>query len=158
MKKGSVRKMKLMTKTSVCLYSVITALISGCSVYVGPGGVAVAPEPVVVVYPDYYTWDGYEYVGIHGGQYFYLGAGGAWVVADPVVLERFHGWERFHADWRRTAVRFVPGQHIEHRGPDAVHREVEHREIDHKAPPPQIKKAPGPQEKKAAPSEKKKEP
>jgi hypothetical protein len=62
-----------------------------------------APEPVMV--PDDYVWDGYEYVGFVGGQYYYLGAGNVWLVADPFRLDRFHGWEGGHPDWRNHAIR-----------------------------------------------------
>jgi hypothetical protein len=61
------------------------------------------PEPVMV--PDAYTWDGYEYVGLVGDQYFYLGPGEVWLGLEPWRLERFHGWERGHADWRGHAIR-----------------------------------------------------
>jgi len=64
---------------------------------------AVAVEPVMV--PEAYTWDGVEYVGLVGDQYFYLGAGNVWLVAGPDRLERFHGWERGHPDWRSHATR-----------------------------------------------------
>jgi hypothetical protein len=77
-------------------------------VYVAPP-VVVAPAPVVVegpvMVPDSYVWDGVEYVGVVGDQYFYLGAGNVWLVCDPFRLERFHGWERGHADWRAHAIR-----------------------------------------------------
>ena len=90
-------------------------LVSGC--VVEPNGevafaapapvyVAPAPEPVVVeadVVPDDYVWDGYEYVGFVGGAYFYLGPGNVWLSCEPYRLERFHGWERSHADWREHA-------------------------------------------------------
>lgn len=96
------------------------ALVSGCVVepgrvyYRGPvvavaPPVVVAPAPVVVapppppepVYvPDGYIWDGYEYVGVVGDQYFYLGPGSIWIACEPWRLERFHGWERGHPDWR----------------------------------------------------------
>jgi len=39
--------------------------------------------------PDYYVWDGYEYVGVVGNQYCYLGPANVWVVAEPYRLERF---------------------------------------------------------------------
>ena len=52
--------------------------------------------------PDYYTWDGYEYVGVVNGQYVYW-SGGVWVMAPPAIVFRFHGWERFHPDWHRHA-------------------------------------------------------
>jgi hypothetical protein len=90
-------------------------LVTGC--VVEPNGyvafqpfVVAAPAPVVVdpgpvMVPDDYTWDGYEYVGLVGDQYYYLGAGNAWVVCDPFRLGRFHGWEGGHPDWRSHAVR-----------------------------------------------------
>lgn len=65
--------------------------------------VAEPPEPVMV--PDSYAWDGYEYIGLVGGQYFYLGLGNVWLVAEPFRLERFHGWERDHPDWQNHAIR-----------------------------------------------------
>jgi hypothetical protein len=68
--------------------------------------VVVAPEPdVVVMVPDSYTWDGYEYVGFVGGGYVYLGPGNVWINCEPWRLDRFHGWERNHPDWRDHAVR-----------------------------------------------------
>ena len=64
---------------------------------------AVEVEPVMV--PETYAWDGVEFVGLVGDQYFYLGPGNVWLVAGPDRLERFHGWERGHADWRSHATR-----------------------------------------------------
>jgi hypothetical protein len=91
-------------------------LAAGCVVYpsgrvafapivVAPAPVYVAPPPPVVetepaMVPDGYVWDGYEYIGIVGDQYYYLGPGDVWLVAEPWRLDRFHGWERGHADWR----------------------------------------------------------
>lgn len=95
-------------------------LVSGCVlepngqvafqplVVVAPPTVYVAPPPVVeapVMIPDDYVWDGYEYVGLVGGQYFYLGPGNFWLACEPFRLQRFHGWEGGHADWRAHAVR-----------------------------------------------------
>ena len=154
-----MKKINIMTKIVAGFCVALGVLISGCAVSVGTEGVVgvgvdanVAVAPAVVVYPDYYAWDGVEYVGVHGDRYFYLNPGGAWVVADPVILGRFHGWERYHADWRRTATRYSPGQRIERRDREVVQhdRAVEHREVQKKTPPPQNKKA--------APGEKKKEP
>jgi hypothetical protein len=62
-------------------------------------------EPVMV--PDDYVWDGYEYVGLVGNQYFYLGPGNVWLACEPFRLERFHGWERGNPDWRAHAVRNI---------------------------------------------------
>jgi hypothetical protein len=75
---------------------------------IAPAPVYVAPQPVFsepVMVPDSYVMVNGEYVGLVGNQYFYLGAGGAWLVFDSVRLERFHGWERDHADWREHAIR-----------------------------------------------------
>lgn len=87
------------------------ALVSGCVVEpngrVGFAPVVVEPQPVVAEVPDDYVWDGYEYVGLVGGVYFYLGPGDVWLRCEPWRLERFHGWERGHADWREHAVRNV---------------------------------------------------
>jgi hypothetical protein len=96
-------------------------LVSGC--VVEPNGrvafqpvVVQAPPPVTVVpaapvdlalVPDDYVWDGYEYVGLVGDQYYYLGPGNVWLVCEPFRLERFHGWERGHPDWHVHAVRNV---------------------------------------------------
>jgi hypothetical protein len=105
------------------------ALISGCAsrpretVVVPP-----PPPPVVVVqgYPDDYFWDGDEYVGFVGGQYYYLGPGEVWVVADPVRVERFRTWEREHPDWRNHA---IPNEHYRSAGRENVNREnVEHQQ------------------------------
>jgi hypothetical protein len=95
-------------------------LVSGCVIQPGrvtfvppvigfapaPVVVAPAPEPApVVAVPDDYVWDGYEYVGLVGDTYFYLGPGNVWLVCDPFRLDRFHGWERGHPDWRGHAIR-----------------------------------------------------
>ena len=61
------------------------------------------PDGYVAYAPDYYVWDGNEYVGVSNGQYVYWG-GGAWIIAPPAIVFRFHGWERFHADWHRHAI------------------------------------------------------
>jgi hypothetical protein len=89
-------------------------LMSGCVVEPHGRLVVAAPAPVVVapapppepVYvPDSYVWDGYEYVGLVGDDYFYLGPGNFWIRCEPFRLERFHGWERYHHDWRVHAIR-----------------------------------------------------
>ena len=72
-------------------------------VVVAPAPVYVAPQPMMV--PDSYAWDGYEYVGLVGDQYYYLGPGNVWLFCEPFRLDRFHGWERGHADWRDHAIR-----------------------------------------------------
>jgi hypothetical protein len=99
-------------------------LASGC--VVEPNGrvafepVVIAPAPVVVdagpppapevdvsvdVVPDNYVWDGYEYVGVVGGGFYYLGPGNVWIVCDRDRYDRFNGWQRDHPDWRNHMVR-----------------------------------------------------
>jgi hypothetical protein len=124
-------KIKNMRLFALAIAAVGAGLLSGC--VVAPNGqvvgvwpfVVVAPQPVVyaapppavyaapppVVYagpvmvPDSYVWDGYEYVGFVGDQYYYLGPGNVWLFCDSVRLERFHGWEGGHPDWRNHATR-----------------------------------------------------
>lgn len=89
-------------------------LVSGCVVEPrgrvvvaapGPVVVAPAPPPEPVYVPEDYVWDGYEYVGVVGDDYFYLGPSNIWIRCEPFRLERFHGWERYHRDWRVHAIR-----------------------------------------------------
>jgi hypothetical protein len=70
--------------------------------------VPVPPPPSITVevgVPDAYVWDGDEYVGVIGSQYYYLGPDKVWLVCDPPRLARFHDWERGHVDWREHAIR-----------------------------------------------------
>ncbi len=78
-------------------------------VVVGPPTVEVGVGVAVV--PETYVWDGFEYVGVVGGGYVYLGPGGVWLACEPWRLERFHGWERGHPDWRGHPEHFGGGQH-----------------------------------------------
>jgi hypothetical protein len=111
--------MKMTVKSKLCLSALATVLVSGCTVTVRPDPVVVAPPPpgpVVEVAPPFYVWDGYEYVGEVNGGFFYLGAGGVWLTCDAVRLERWHGWERGHPDWRRSAIRYDRGHRPDYRG------------------------------------------
>jgi hypothetical protein len=78
------------------------AFLSGCVVRPYGGVTVEAPPAAVTVQvgvPDDYVWDGYEYVGFVGDQYYYLGPGNVWIVCDPVRLARFHNYVRVHPDW-----------------------------------------------------------
>ncbi len=102
--------MKMKNSRMVCLVVSIAALADGCTVSFVPATVYVPPPPQAVVtvgMPESYVWDGVEFVGVVSDQYMYLGPGGVWLVCDPIRLDRFHGWEGSHADWRRTAIRNV---------------------------------------------------
>ena len=89
------------------------AIVAPPAVVVAPPVVAITPQVEVVapmvnveLVPESYTWDGFEYVGIVGGGYVYLGSGGVWYHCESWRLNRFHGWERNgHADWRTHAIR-----------------------------------------------------
>ncbi len=64
------------------------------------------PAPAVTVQigvPDTYVWDGSEYVGVVGDQYYYLGPNNVWIACDPVRVAHFHDWEHAHRDWRTHA-------------------------------------------------------
>src|ERR1700722_271370 len=117
-------KMKCLRAGMLLVAAGGVVLVAGCVVYPnGQGGlapilgsapapvfVAAAPppwmvEPGPVMVPDDYVWDGYEYIGLVGGQYYYLGPGNFWLLADPFRLDRFHGWEGSHRDWRAHAIR-----------------------------------------------------
>jgi len=129
-------------------------IVSGCvvrpdgrvefaPVVVAPAPVVVAPAPAVEVtvgVPDDYVWDGYEYVGVVGDQYYYLGAGNAWMVMDPVRLGRFHTWEGGHADWRTHAIHNVKYRNAYHAPAQPMHdngpAHDAHAPADHNAPNP----------------------
>ena len=109
---------------SICGLAAL-ALLSGCAVRPYGGLVVESPRPpavqVAVAVPDDYFWDGYEYVGFVGGQYYYLGPGNLWLLCEPFRVARFHEWERVHPDWharaihndryRRGAYRHAPPRH-----------------------------------------------
>jgi hypothetical protein len=115
-------------KTKVCLFAASALLAAGCQVEVGtPVAVVSAPGPVVEVAPPYYVWDGVEYVGEYNGGFVYLGPGGAWITCDAVVLGRWHGYERIHPDWRRTAVHYDRGHRPDPRGRGEPGRRPEER-------------------------------
>jgi hypothetical protein len=117
----------VITLTTVGIATAI-ACIAGPTIIINPPSVIVsAPPPAVVVpvpvvAPDYYTWDGYEYVGVVGDQYYYLGSGNVWVVMDPMRLERFHTWAGRHSDWRDHATHNVLYRNINrHDQPQPMH-------------------------------------
>jgi hypothetical protein len=67
-----------------------------------------APAPAITVnvgVPDDYVWDGNEYVGLVGDQYYYLGPDHVWLSLDARRRALFHDWERTHADWRLHTIR-----------------------------------------------------
>jgi hypothetical protein len=117
------------------------AAVSGPSVTIqvgvpAPPPVVVAPAPAVTVevgVPDTYVWDGYEYVGVVGTDYFYLGPGDVWLPLDAPRMARWHDWERGHADWRFNAIRNERYRHDAHghEAPMRDSRPMEGHDMDH---------------------------
>ena len=97
-----------------------------------PAVVVPAPAPAVTVegVPDTYTWDGVEFVGFVGTQYYYLGPDNAWLPMDGVRLGRFHDWERDHADWRAHATRNELYRHDAH-GHEFLRHDKDHDHDNH---------------------------
>jgi hypothetical protein len=115
--------MNWITNKKVCLSLAATALVSGCAVSfrpvepvvtVTPPVVEVGAPVVTVGVPEAYVWDGVEFVGEVNGGFVCLNPAGVWVGCDPVVIERFHGWERGHPDWRRSAIHNDKYRRAEH--------------------------------------------
>jgi len=109
--------MKNIKKVVLLIGSVAVLILNGCIATWTPS--SVAPSPFVFV-PETYVWDGFEFVGVVGDDYVYLGPGRVWLRCEPWRLNRFHGWERGHGDWRGHAAR---NEHY--------HGPVEHGPVGH---------------------------
>ncbi|MDR3558755.1 MAG: hypothetical protein P4L61_04450 [Candidatus Pacebacteria bacterium] len=68
-----------------------------------PPVVAVEAGPVAVFPETYVEVEGIGMVGEIGGIDYYCNDG-VWIVCDSYRLERFHGWERGHRDWREHSI------------------------------------------------------
>ncbi len=79
-------------------------LLAGCAAPVETGTSGILRETSWGPIPDYYVWDGYEYVGFYDDGYYYLGPGENWMAFDVFRLNRFRLWYAAHPDWRRHAV------------------------------------------------------
>ncbi|MGH7992355.1 MAG: hypothetical protein ACREDQ_02485 [Limisphaerales bacterium] len=105
---------KITRNTKITVLATGIAGLAALTLMSGPVVTVHVPAPVVTVQvpaptitvavPDTYVWDGYEFVGVVGDQYYYLGPGNVWIVCDRARLTRFHGWEKAHADWRAHAI------------------------------------------------------
>jgi hypothetical protein len=91
----------------------------------------------VAVVPDSYVWDGTEYVGVVGGQYYYLGPGNVWMTMDADRLHRFQGWQSAHADWRDHAIHNVKYRQLDHPPVRSDHDDHPDHHDDHDHNPPQ---------------------
>ena len=96
------------------LFSVpIVTMLAGpvqAELFVPSPSIPILPPPspnitVQVGVPDSYVWDGTEYVGVLGNQYYYLGAGNLWLPLQHSRLDRFRDWQRDHSDWRHHTIR-----------------------------------------------------
>ena len=82
-----------------------------------------------------------EYVGIVGGQYYYLGPGNVWIVCDPVRLHRFQGYMHDHPDWHNHMTHNVKYRNMPHGhpAPTPMHDQGGHyqpnHDHDHNGPP-----------------------
>ena len=93
-------------KVKLVLSAAVLGLAQHCLAEPPPPMPAV-PPPVVttsVAYPTTYVWDGNEYVGVVGTDYYYLGPGNVWMVMSPAQHKRFDKWEAKHQDWRDHAI------------------------------------------------------
>ena len=53
--------------------------------------------------PSSYVWDGRQFVGAVGNQFYYLGPGNVWVPMDRARMNNFRAWERANPHWRSWA-------------------------------------------------------
>jgi hypothetical protein len=113
-----------------------TVIVSPPTVVVSaPPPVAVSPAPVVAC-PDSYVWDGDEYVGVVGDQYYYLGPGNAWIIMDPTRLHHFQAWESGNPHWRDHMTHNTRYREMAHAArPQPMHNET--RSGGPAQPPPQ---------------------
>jgi hypothetical protein len=90
------------------VYPGISVLITGCADEGPP------PRRVMMVetgfVPEYCFWDGYEYVGWYDDRYYYWGPDRAWIVCDPVRVERVNVWVTAHPDWRTRVTTVAPAR------------------------------------------------
>jgi hypothetical protein len=124
-------------KITLALGITTLTLMSGCIVQGPPPPPPSYQATVETDVPDDYAWDGYEYVGVVGDQYYYLGPGHVWIVCDPVRLGHFHDYVRIHPDWHAHAVVNVRFR-VDARGHSHPRREApprrEERDHDHDHP------------------------
>ncbi|HZI32723.1 MAG TPA: hypothetical protein VFF11_10295 [Candidatus Binatia bacterium] len=96
--------MKTTSKVALTLAAsgmAILGLTAGCA----DDGPPPPPPRVAVVgfVPDDCFWDGYEYVGWYGDQYYYWGPEHVWIICDPVRVQRVNVWISDHPHWRTQA-------------------------------------------------------
>lgn len=127
--RSSIEGMKMTTRNKLTCATGTFAMVALTSIAAPPIVVAPPPPPVVapppvsvsapppvagapgvtvnIGVPDSYVWDGSEYVGVIGDQYYYLGPNQVWLPMAPSSpgYLRFHDWEKAHHDWLKHATR-----------------------------------------------------
>jgi hypothetical protein len=86
------------------------AVFAGAILAINSGCVDNRPPPPVAVVgfvPDYYFWDGYEYVAWYDDDYYYWGSGNTWIICDPPRRQRVTVWVQNHPNWRTEATPMV---------------------------------------------------
>lgn len=134
MKKNLVRIAALPTSALFVLTLAGCLVESTDAVYAAPVRATVVVESNVFI-PDYYVWDGYEYVGLVDGRYYYLGQGSLWFACEPWREHRFQDWERHNPRWRDHAERNERFR----KGPDGRLHPIgshEHKRPNTPPPPP----------------------
>jgi PXPV repeat (3 copies) len=53
--------------------------------------------------PASYVWDGRQFVGPVGNQFYYLGPGNVWIPMDRSRMNNFRAWETANPHWRSWA-------------------------------------------------------
>ncbi len=101
------------TYVSLALLALVLS-VSGCAMQIGvqrPAVVVASAPPATVIVPDYYVWDGSEYVAWCSAscQYVYWSTAG-WMVCSPDVMFRFGQWNRHYPNWRRESIPYHHGQ------------------------------------------------
>ena len=61
--------------------------------------------PLSGAVPETYVWDGFEFVGRVGGQYYYLGPHNTWVLMDQARRQRYQQWQRANPNWQQRQIR-----------------------------------------------------
>lgn len=64
---------------------------------------AASGQVVSMQVPSSYVWDGNQFVGAVGNQFYYLGPGSVWIPMDRGRMRNFRAWERAHPHWRSWA-------------------------------------------------------
>ena len=94
------------TKYMTAIAAMGLTLAAGLPCIAGPTVAEVTPRPVLITtapvaeVPTVYVWDGSEYVGQVGANYYYLGPNKTWVKFDKPRQDRFDDWQKKNPGWR----------------------------------------------------------